>query len=124
MAYVKPIIRVRENDRFINRGTYYDKEIGRHCLQATEDETTKVKLDYTDILDSSTITIATSANGLTVASTSSGGIVTLTLSAVATTADLDVTTTFSDGRIRQDFIRVYNPFVWAKDDYGPVLAQP
>jgi len=122
MAYVRPIIRVRENNRFIDRGCYFDAEMGRHVLQATDLETLKVTLDYTDILDSATITVTTNANGLTVSSSVSGGVVTLTLSAVASAGDLDVTTTFSDGRIRQDFLRVKDPSGWARDDYGLVAV--
>jgi hypothetical protein len=123
MAYVKPIIRVRENNRYIDRGCFFDNQIGRHCLQATKDETFKVNLDYTDILDGATITAATASDGLTASSAVVAGVVTLTLSAVTCAGDLDVTTTFSDGRIRQDFLRVYDPFASFRDDYGPVRAQ-
>jgi hypothetical protein len=123
VAYPNPIIRVRENDRFINRGCYYDASTARHIFQATDTEAIKVKLDYTDILDGATITIVLTACGLTASSAIASGVVTLTLSSVAGRGDLDVKTTFSDGRIRQDFIRVNNPFCWGRDDYGPVLAR-
>lgn len=123
MAYVKPIIRIRENDRLITRGCYEDKAIGRVVFQRSADETFKALLDYTDILDGATITVATSADGLTAASAVASGVVTLTLSAVASLGDLDVTTTFSDGRVRQDYLRIYDPFTWNRDDYGPVRVQ-
>lgn len=123
MAYVRPIIRIRENGGFIDRGCYLDRAIGRHILQATADEAFKVTLDYTDVLDSATITVATSADGLTASSSVSSGVVTLTLSAVSGVGDLDVTTTFSDGRIRQDFIRVSDPSSWSRDDYGMTRVQ-
>lgn len=123
MAYVRPIIRVRENDRHITRGCFYDAEIGRHRFQATNSETFKATLDFTDILDGATITVALAADGVTATSSVSTGVVTLTLSAVASTGDLDVTTTFSDGRIRQDFLRIYNPTAYNRDDYGLVKVQ-
>lgn len=122
MAYVRPIIRIRENNRAITRGCHYDAEMGRHVMQSTDRETLKVTLDYTDILDSATITVATSANGLTASSSVVAGVVTLTLSAIAAAGDLDVTTTFSDGRIRQDFLRITDPSSWARDDYGLVAV--
>ena len=65
MAYVKPIIRIRENDRHICRGCYFDNVAGRFALQATSAETLKVQLDFTDVLDGDTITVATSADGVT-----------------------------------------------------------
>ena len=124
MAYVKPIIRIRENDRHITRGCYYDAAIGRFILQATSAETRKVQLDYTDVLDGETITVALEPDGLTATSSIASGVVTLTLSAVSGVAHLDVTSTFSGGRIMQTFIRVCDPSSWANDDYGLVRVNP
>lgn len=118
MAYVRPIIRIRENDRHIVRACYYDAAIGRFILQASSAETIKVKLDFTDILDGETITVATAADGLTASSAVAAGVVTLTLSAVSGVGNLDVTTTFSGGRIMQHYIRVNDPSAWARNDYG------
>ena len=118
MAYVKPIIRIRENDRHICRGCYFDNVAGRFALQATSAETLKVQLDFTDVLDGDTITVATSADGVTATSSVATGVVTLTLSAVSGTGLLDVTTTFSGGRIMQTFLRLCDPSSWNEDDYG------
>ncbi len=118
MAYVKPIIRIRENGRHVTRGCYYDAAIGRFIFQASNAETLKVQLDFTDILDGETITVATAADGLTAGNSVASGVVTLTLSAVSGYANLDVTTTFSGGRVKQTYIRVFDPSCWMNDDYG------
>lgn len=118
MAYVKPVIRIRENGRHITRGCYHDAAIGRFIFQASSAETLKVRLDFTDILDGETITIVLAPDGLTASSSIASGVVTLTLSAVSGQGNLDVTSTFSGGRVMQTYIRVSDPSSWARDDYG------
>ena len=118
MAYVKPIIRIRENGRHITRGCYYDAGVGRFIFQASSAETLQVQLDYTDLLDGETITVALASDGLTAGSSIASGVVTLTISAVSGYANLDVTTTFSGGRVMQTYIRVFDPSCWMHDDYG------
>lgn len=118
MAYVKPIIRIRENGRHITRGCYYDAGVGRFIFQASSAETLQVQLDYTDLLDGETITIVLAPDGLTASSSIASGVVTLTLSAVSGQGNLDVTSTFSGGRVMQTYIRVSDPSSWARDDYG------
>lgn len=124
MAYVKPIIRIRENGRHITRGCYYDAGIGRFILQASSAETLKVQLDFTDILDAETITVALAPDSLTASSSIATGVVTLTISAVSGYANLDVTTTFSGGRVKQTYIRVFDPSCWTNDDYGLTRVNP
>jgi hypothetical protein len=120
MPYVRPRIRFRENNRHIARGAYYDANIGRFIIQATEGETVKTVLDYTDLLDGATITIATAADGLTVSTpVVATGLVTFNASAIAGVANLDLTVTYSDGRIHKDYLRFSDPFCWSKDDYTP-----
>lgn len=116
-------IRIRENDRHISRGCYFDTSTGRFMLQATDTEVLTLPIDYTDILDGATITATLSADGLTATSTVAAGVITLTLSAVASTGDLDMTVTFSDGRIRQEFFRLIDPHAYRRDDYYPSRAQ-
>ena len=118
MAYVRPIIRVRESNRRIVRGGVWDAEAGRTVLQATADETFKVNVDFTDILDSATITAAVTADNATVSSSVASGVVTLTVSDVGSSANIDLTVTFSDVRIQQEFLRVKDPFSAVFDDYG------
>lgn len=122
MAYVRPIVRVRENGRRIIRGGVWDSEQGRTVFQATSEETFKINVDFTDILDGSTITAAVESDGATVTSSVSSGVVILTCSAIASNADIDLTVTFSDGRIIQEFLRVKDPFVGTRDDYGASFA--
>lgn len=122
MAYVRPIVRVRENARRIVRGGLWDAELGRTVIQATSDETFKINVDFTDLLDSATITAAVSADGATVTASVSSGVVTLTCSAIGSAADVDLTVTFSDARIQQEFLRLRDPFVGVRDDYGAVAV--
>lgn len=122
MAYVRPIVRVRENSRRIVRGGLWDAELGRTVIQATADETFKVNVDFTDLLDSATITAAVSADGATVTSAVSSGVVTLTCSAIGSAANVDLTVTFSDGRIQQEFLRLRDPQTGVRDDYGAVTV--
>lgn len=124
MAYVRPIIRVRESNRRIVRGGVWDAEAGRTVLQATADETFKVNVDFTDILDSATITAAVTNDNATVLTSVASGVVTLTISDVGSSANIDLTVTFSDGRIQQEFLRVKDPFTGTRDDYGASLANP
>ena len=124
MAYVRPIVRVRENGRRIVRGGLWDAEQGRTVIQATSDETFKVNVDFTDILDGGSITAAVEAESATVTASVSSGVVTLTCSAVENVSNVDLTVTFSDGRIHQEFLRLRDPFQWSRDDYGPVMANP
>ena len=123
MAYPNPTIRVRENNRFIDRGFFYDSTLGRHRYQATNTEVLTAKIDYTDILDGSTITVALASDGLSATPSIAGGVVTLTITPGCGSGDLDITTTFSDGRKRQDFIRIDDPSCIARDDYGLVRVQ-
>jgi hypothetical protein len=122
MAYVRPIVRVRENNRRIIRGGVWDCEQGRTVFQATSDEAFKVNVDFTDILAGGSLTATVESDGATVTSSVSSGVVTLTISAVSSNADIDLKATFSDGRIQQEFLRVKDPFVGVRDDYGPALA--
>jgi hypothetical protein len=122
MAYVRPIIRVREGHRRVVRGGVWDAELGRTVIQATADETFKLNVDLTDILDSATITAAVEADGATVTSAVVAGVVTLTCSAIGSASDVDLTVTFSDGRIQQEFIRLRDPFIGSRDDYGATTA--
>jgi hypothetical protein len=122
MAYVRPIIRIRENHRRIVRGGVWDAELGRTVIQATADETFKLNVDFTDVLDSATITAAVEADSATVTAAVSSGVVTLTCSAIGSASDVDLTVTFSDGRIQQEFIRLRDPFVGVRDDYGAAVA--
>ena len=122
MAYVRPIVRVRENGRRIIRSGVWDSEQGRTVFQATSEETFQIKVDFTDILDSGTITAAVESDGATVTSSVAAGVVTLTCSAISSNADVDLTVTFSDGRIQQEFLRVKDPFTGVKDDYGASFA--
>lgn len=122
MAYVRPIVRVREGNRRIIRGGLWDAELGRTVIQATADEAFKISVNFTDILDGSTITAAVEADNATVSASVSAGVVTLTCSAIGSASDVDLTVTFSDGRIQQEFIRLRDPFQWNRDDYGPVMA--
>lgn len=125
MAYPYPIIRIRENNRHIDRGCYYDAEMGRHMLQFTNLDTRLVLLDLSDILaDASIDDVSISSSGISTASTSSGGVITLTLSNLSAVGDIDITTTLDDGRIRTDFLRVHDPFCWSAEDYGPVKVVP
>ena len=119
MAYVKPRIRVRENDRFIHRGCWYDAQIGRHIFQVTGDETVVLQVDYTDILDGATITASLAEDGVDGTPSVSAGVVSITCTSVTGYGDLDLTTTFSDGRIRQDFIRLCDPYSSSRVDYLP-----
>lgn len=120
MTYPNPIIRIRENNRFIDRGCYYDHQIGRHILQATENETLVLKVDYTDILNGETITASLADDGVDATPSVAAGIVSIIASNLSGWADLDLTVTFSGGRIRQDFIRFCDPYSWRKDDYLPI----
>ena len=120
MAYVRPIIRVRENSRRIIRGGLWDADLGRTVIQATADEAFKVNVDFTDILDGGTITAAVVADSATVSASVSSGVVTLTCSAIGSASDVDLTVTFSDGRIQQEFLLLRDPFQWNRSDYGPV----
>ncbi len=122
MAYVRPIIRVRENSRRIVRGGLWDAELGRTVIQATADEAFKVNVDFTDILDSATITAAVEADSATVTAAVVSGVVTLTCSAIGSASDVDLTVTFSDGRIQQEFLRLRDPFIGVRDDYGAVTV--
>ena len=119
MAYVKPRVRIRENDRFISRGCYYDAQLGRHIFQVTGDETTVLQVDYTDILDSATITASLAEDGVDGTPSVAAGVVSITCTSVTGYGDLDLTVTFSDGRIRQDFLRLCDPYSWAASDYVP-----
>ena len=121
MSYPHPIIRIRENSRFIDRGCYYDEQIGRHVVQMTDAETAVLKVDYTDILDGETITASLADDGADATPSVAAGIVSITASSLSGYADLDLTVTFSDGRIRQDFIRLCDPFAWRRDDYLPEI---
>ncbi len=123
MAYVRPIVRVRENNRRIVRGGVWDAELGRTVIQATADETFKVNVDFTDILDSGTLTAAVEADSATVTAAVSSGVVTLTCSAIGSASDVDLTVTFSDGRIQQEFLRLCDPSVFNTDDYGLARVQ-
>lgn len=120
MAYVRPIIRVRENSRRIVRGGLWDAVLGRTVIQATADEAFKVNVDFTDILDGATITAAVVADSATVSASVSSGVVILTCSAIGSASDVDLTVTFSDGRIQQEFLLLRDPFQWNRSDYGPV----
>lgn len=123
MAYVRPRIRLRENNRRIARGGIWDAEAGRTTFQATATEVFKIDVDFTDLLDGATITAAVTAEGATATSAVSGGVVTLSLSSLATVADVDVTVTYSDGRIQQEFLRISDPSAMWRDDYGLVSVQ-
>lgn len=120
MAYVRPIIRVRENSRRIIRGGLWDAVLGRTVIQATADEAFKINVDLTDILDGATITAAVVADSATVSASISSGVVILTCSAIGSASDVDLTVTFSDGRIQQEFLLLRDPFQWNRSDYGPV----
>lgn len=120
MGYPNPIIRIRENGRFIDRGFYYNPNIGRHVLQVVENETLVLKVDYTDILNGETITASLADDGVDATPSVAAGVVSITASNLSGYADLDLTVTFSGGRIRQDFIRLCDPYSWRKDDYLPI----
>lgn len=126
MAYVNPIIRIRENNCFIDRGCYYDRQIGRHVVQAFDSETFVLKVDYTDILDGDTITASLADSGVDATPTVAAGVVSITASNLSGWADLDLTVTFSGGRIRQDFLRLIDPFTVSRDDYcaDPAYVAP
>jgi hypothetical protein len=120
MAYVNPTVRIRENNRFIDRGCYYDGQIGRHIVQVTEGETIVFKVDYTDVLNGETITASLADDGVDATPSVAAGIVSITASNLSGFADLDLTVTFSGGRIRQDFLRFCDPFSWSRTDYLPI----
>lgn len=122
MAYVRPIIRVRENARRIIRGGLWDAELGRSRFQATNTEVFKIDVNLTDLLDGGTITAAVEADNATVTASVSAGVVTLSVSAVSGAALIDLTVTFSDGRIQQEFLLVQDPSCWSHDDYGLVTV--
>jgi len=123
MAYVRPRIRVRENNRRITRGGVWDAEAGRTTFQATSTEVFKLDVDFTDLLDSATLTAAVTTSGATATSSVSGGVVTLSVSAVISVGDIDLTVTFSDGRIQQEFIRITDPSCAQREDYGLRVVQ-
>lgn len=124
MAYPNPMIRIRENDRFIDRGCYYDGRVGRHIVQVTADETIVLKVDYTDILNSETITASLADDGVDATPVVAAGVVSITASNLSGWADLDLTVTFSGGRVRQDFIRLSDPFSFQRVDYMPTPVIP
>lgn len=122
MAYVRPVIRLRENCRRIVRGGIWDGQAGRTVFQKSSDEAYKINVDVTDLLDGATITAAVSADGITASSSVAAGVVTLTCSAVSNVGDIDLTVTFSDGRIQQEYLRVEDPSCAGTDDYGLTRA--
>ena len=122
MAYVRPLVRVRENNRRIIRGGIWDAPAGRSTFQATSDEALKIDVDFTDVLNSATITAAVTSDGVTASAAVSSGVVTLTISAATVPGDIDLTVTFDDGRISQEFLRVHDPSYYNRDDYGLVAV--
>jgi hypothetical protein len=118
MAYVRPRIRVRENNRRAVRGGIPDAESGRTVFQATRTEAFKVDVDFTDILDGATITAAVTSDGVTATAAVASGVVTLSISAIGNLGDVDLAVTFSDGRVQEEFLRFRDPFSIASDDYG------
>lgn len=123
MAYPNPIIRFRENNREILRGVTKDHATGRFVLQQRDDETAKTTLDFTDLLNSSTITATVTDSNLTASVAVSAGQITLTTSALGMGyGDADITVTFSDGRIRIEKLRFAEVNGTWRTDYGWTYA--
>jgi hypothetical protein len=118
MAYVRPIVRVRENGRRIVRGGRWDYEAGRTVFQASRTEVFQVTVDFTDILDGATITVTLTSDGVTATSSVSAGVVTLSISSIGNMGDVDVKVVFSDGRTQEEFLRFRDPWGISIDDYG------
>lgn len=125
MAYPNPILRIRENGVAIVRGGWLDTAAGRHVFQALEDEVLSVRVNYTDILNSETITATADTDGVDVTPTVNAGIVTLAVSNVSGVGDADLTVTFSGGRVMQTLLRFIDPYTYRRDDYYPAtMANP
>lgn len=119
MAYPSPIIRYRENNREILRGVFKDPRRGRFVLSQRATEVGKTILDFTDLLNGSTITATTTPQNITGSVSVSGGQVTLTTSAMGNAyGDVDVKITFSDGRVRVEKLRFTEPQSSWREDYG------
>lgn len=123
MAYPHPIVRYRENNRYIIRGATLDEQRGRFVFQQREDETLKAVLDFTDLLNGSTITASSTDENITASTSVSSGQITLTTSAIGNSyGDVDLTVTFSDGRVRVEKLRFQEPNGTWREDYGWISA--
>jgi hypothetical protein len=113
------LVRVRDNNRRIVRGGWYDDTSGRLKFQVSQGETIKVTLNLSDWLNGATVSSSSLTNsGVTVTKAESSGVFTLTASNVSGYGYSDLTITASDGRIRLERFRFEDPLTYRPNDYG------